>query len=122
MADTAPLRPAKRWSARRLGCLGIALPITAFIVLLIAFAIIPKGSHVVLSDAQTIGVLVAIAAVPLAAIAGIVLCVVAFIRARRERPVGGYSLAILGTVVALLIVALLVLLVWAALQGLASFR
>jgi len=97
----------------------------SFIVLAAMFSTVPRGRHVVLSDAHTAVLLAAITAVPLASIAGIVLSVVAFVRARRERAAGmvvGHALGVVAVLVSLVSIALLALLVWAALQGLASFR
>ena len=122
MADAPQPATTTRWSARRLGCLGIALPIIAFIVLIIVFALIPKGSHVVLTDLETIGVFIAIAAVPVAAVGGIVLCVMAFRRARREPAAGSHVVATIGILVAIVAVAVLVFLIYMGLQGLAGFR
>ena len=119
MADAPQPATATRWSARRLGCLGIALPVLAFLFMVGFFMAMPKGRHALTDLEGTIALLV-IAAVPVAAAAGIVLCVIAVRRSRREQAGGG--VAAIGIVVAILIVALLAFLTYMALQGLAGFR
>jgi hypothetical protein len=123
---TSALEPvAKHWSSRRFALLSILLPIGAFVLMVAAFAAMPSGRRVTWSDAQTAIVLASVAAVPLASTAGIVLSIMAVVRARHERLLGlavGSTLAVIGVIVSVASVALLAFLAWAALQGLASFR
>ena len=121
MADAPQAVPPTRWTARRLGCLGVALPIVAFAFMIFFFSVAVKGRRTLTDLEGTIALLV-VAAVPVAAITGIVLCIIAFRRARRDEPAGGRGLAIVGTLIAIATVALLALLVYFALQGLAGFR
>jgi heme/copper-type cytochrome/quinol oxidase subunit 2 len=120
MAEVSQAVPPTRWTARRLGCLGVALPIVAF-AFMIFFSVAVKDRRTLTDLEGTIALLV-VAAVPVAAITGIVLCIIAFRRARRDEPGGGRSLAIVGTLIAIATVGLLALLVYFALQGLAGFR
>ena len=122
MTETPQAVPPARWTARQLGCLGALLPIGALAFMIFYFSVAVAGRRRTLTDVEGTIALLVVAAVPLAALAGIVLCIVAFRRARRERPVGGYTFAMIGTLIAVVTVALLALLVWAALQGLAGFR
>jgi len=119
MADAPQPATTTRWSARRLGCLGIALPVGAFVFMFLYFAVAVKGRRVLTDVEGTIALLV-VAAVPVAAIVGIVLCVIAFRRARGNQAGGG--IAATGIIVAILIVVLLAFLTYMALQGLAGFR
>ena len=125
MSAPAPAPAAKRWSSRRFALLSILLPVGAFVLLIVLFAAMPRGRHVMWSDTQTAVVFAAFAAVPLASVVGIVFSIMALVRTRHERMLGvatGSVLAFIGVMVSLMSIALLTLLTWAALQGLASFR
>jgi hypothetical protein len=121
MSDPAPGPPG--WPARRLVRVGCLLPIAALVLFLLVFLAWPVERHQDASDFHTVMFFLALAFVPIAALAGIVLAIMALMRARRERP-GGRMLVrpVIAILSAIVCVALLALVIWAALTGLARFR
>jgi hypothetical protein len=116
---------ARRWSSRSLARLGWLLPLAALAVLILLVFAISRDRHSPASDLDTGLVLVAFTAVPVAGVAGIVLAVLAIIRARREgaglQPRFRLGLLV-PIVVAIACVAVTAGLVWATLEVGAAFR
>src|SRR5579871_1012597 len=109
---------ARRWSSRKLSRLAWLLPTGALALLLLLLFAVHRDSRAPASDLDTGLVLVTLALVPVSALAGIVLAVLAFVRARQEgpKPVRGAKRKLLvPIVVASGAVAITVGLVWAIL-------
>jgi ABC-type polysaccharide/polyol phosphate export permease len=120
-APPVPGKPSRRLA--RLGCL---LPVVATILFLLFVFAWPRGRHYQASDFETVLFFVLVGLVPVAALAGIVLSVVAFIRARRQPPeqrrATAFLIPLLTILAALGSVTLTALTIWAALVGVARFR
>jgi hypothetical protein len=116
---------ARTWSSRSLTRLGWLLPLAALTVLVLLVFAVSRDRHVPASDLDTGLVVVALAAVPITGVAGIVLAVLAIIRARSE-DAGLPRRSRLGLlapiVVAILCVGFTAGLVWATLELGAAFR
>jgi len=115
----------RKWSSRSLARLGWLLPLAALTVLMLLVFAISRDRRAPASDLDTGVVLVALAAVPLAGVAGIVLALVALARARQEE--GGrrpkLKLVLLAPlVVGVLCTAITAGLVWATLEVGAAVR
>ena len=115
---------ARRWSSRSLARLGWLLPLAAFAVLLLLVFAVSRDRHVPASDLDTGLVLVALAAIPIAGVAGIALAALAIIRARPDaglRP--RFRLGLLAPiVVAIACEAITAGLVWVTLELGAAVR
>ena len=75
---------SRAWSYRLLVRLGYLLPLGALALLLLLVFAVSRDSRAPASDLDTALILVAICLVPIAALAGIVLTVLALVRARRD--------------------------------------
>jgi hypothetical protein len=115
-------RPAG-WPARRLARLGCLLPIGALVLFLLVFFAWPYERHKPASDFHAVAFFLSLGLVPLTALAGVVLSIMAAGRARREQQGAGRFLRpALVVIIALACVAVTAFIIWMALQGLAGFR
>ncbi len=114
-----------RWSYRSLSRLGWLLPVGALTFFLLLVFAVPRDRHAPASDLDTGLVLLALCLVPIAALAGIVLTVLARVRAQRVEPspgVGAILKLLVPIAVAVGCVAITVGLVWITLEAGAAFR